>query len=225
MKKKKTPAREEAHFKNHPFKSLKTIKASVHPASETKAPHKTVKREQAEDAENMFLREMSGVRKMDKEPGDSHTPEKKGPLPAAPPAKPDEQQLFLEAMQKIGTVFRKAESETETDEKGRQPSSSRMRQLKRGTIRMREELDLHGMLREEALAKLEHFIAAACSRGEKAVLVITGKGINSPEGPVLHGAVAEWLQGKGRRMVAEFAQAPRDRGGSGAFAVFLKSRA
>jgi DNA-nicking Smr family endonuclease len=222
MKKKKT-LQEDPHFKNHPFKSLKTIKASVHSPSETKT-HKTVKREQAEDAEDLFLREMSGVRKMDKEPGDLHEPEKKEFLRAAPSAKPDEQQIFLQAMQKIGTVLRKAESETEADEKGRQPSSSRMRQLKRGMIRVREELDLHGHVRDEALVKLEHFVAAAYSRGEKAVLVITGKGINSPEGPVLQGAVSEWLRGKGRRMVAEFAPAPRDRGGSGAFVVFLKSR-
>jgi len=54
------------------------------------------------------------------------------------------------------------------------------------------------------------------------VLVITGKGINSPEGPVLQGAVAGWLRQQGKGMVAEFSPAPRDKGGSGAFVVFLK---
>ena len=106
----------------------------------------------------------------------------------------------------------------------RRSAVGRMRQLKRGAIRIREELDLHGEIRDAALVKLEHFIAGAFHRGQKAVLVITGKGINSPEGPVLQGAVAAWLRGKGKGMVAEFAPAPRDLGGSGAFVVFLKVR-
>jgi DNA-nicking Smr family endonuclease len=98
-----------------------------------------------------------------------------------------------------------------------------MKLLKRGTIRISEELDLHGYLKDEALQRLEHFITGALHRGRKAVLVITGKGINSPEGPVLQGAVADWLRDKGRAMVAEFEKAPRDKGGSGAVVVFLRT--
>lgn len=99
-----------------------------------------------------------------------------------------------------------------------------MRQLKRGTIRISQELDLHGFLKDEALVRLEQFVTATCSGGQQAVLVITGKGINSPEGPVLQGAVAEWLRKKGKGLVAEFSPAPRELGGSGAFVVFLKNK-
>ena len=99
-----------------------------------------------------------------------------------------------------------------------------MRQLKRGTIRISGELDLHGFLKDDALRRLEHFIASAYARGLQAVLVITGKGLNSPDGPVLPGAVAAWLREQGKGMVAEFLPAPRDRGGSGAIVVFLKKR-
>lgn len=102
--------------------------------------------------------------------------------------------------------------------------SSRMRQLKKGTLRISGELDLHGFLREDALGKLGHFIAAAYARGQQAVLVITGKGINSAEGPVLRGAVEEWLRTRAKGMVAETHPAPRDKGGSGAFVVFLKKK-
>ena len=45
----------------------------------------------------------------------------------------------------------------------------------------------------------------------------------SAEGPVLQGAVSHWLSERGKGMVAEFAPAPREKGGSGAFVVFLKS--
>ena len=97
-----------------------------------------------------------------------------------------------------------------------------MRLLKRGTIRISRELDLHGFHRDEALQQLRSFIVDAYNQGLKAVLVITGKGVNSPEGPVLQGAVDAWLRKEGCGMVAEFSKAPRERGGKGAFVVFLK---
>jgi hypothetical protein len=71
---------------------------------------------------------------------------------------------------------------------------------------------------DEALSRLEHFIMNASARGHQAVLVITGKGMNSPEGPVLQGAVKEWLRTRGKGSIAEFHPAPRDKGGGGAIA-------
>ena len=96
--------------------------------------------------------------------------------------------------------------------------------MKRGTIRISRELDLHGFLKHEALIRLKQFVDAASSGGHEAVLVITGKGINSPEGPVLQGAVKEWLGKEGKTLVAEFSPAPRALGGSGAFVVFLRKK-
>jgi DNA-nicking Smr family endonuclease len=136
---------------------------------------------------------------------------------------PDEE-LFLEAMGSLGTTALRAE-EPEPEGTGHARSSSnRMRQLKRGTIRIGEELDLHGFLKDEALRRLEHFIMNAYARGQQAVLVITGKGYNSAEGPVLQGAVAAWLREQGKGIVAAFMSAPRGKGGSGAYVVFLKRR-
>jgi DNA-nicking Smr family endonuclease len=134
-------------------------------------------------------------------------------------------QLFLDAMRAPGAAtFREQSFDDDEDGAGRRSPSSRMRQLKKGSIRIGQELDLHGFLKDEALRRLEQFIAAAVVRGLEAVLVITGKGTNSPGGPVLQGAVAQWLRGAGARYAAEFHPAPRDRGGSGAFVVFLKNR-
>lgn len=140
-------------------------------------------------------------------------------------ALPEDRELFLKAMQKIGTTFAgRQPEEEELDAQQRRSPTSRMRQLKRGSIRIGDELDLHGFLKDEALARLERFIASAYQRGLDAVLVVTGKGVNSPEGPVLKGATATWLGGRGKGMVAEFSLAPRDKGGSGAFVVFLKKK-
>lgn len=100
---------------------------------------------------------------------------------------------------------------------------NRLRQLKRGVINVDRQLDLHGLTRDEALAALPRFLHSARSQGEKAVLIITGKGNNSPAEPVLQQAVTGWLREKGKEMVVEFAPAPREMGGSGAFVVFLRA--
>ena len=54
-----------------------------------------------------------------------------------------------------------------------------------------EQLDLHGLRREEAIQKLDFFIQDARYRGLRCVKVITGKGLQSLEGPVLKDAVEE----------------------------------
>jgi DNA-nicking Smr family endonuclease len=223
MKKSKTREQRPADFNNNPFKSLKGLKPAAAPAQGRKSAA-PARAEKSGDDTALFLRSVQGVKSIN--PPSEAQPEavKHNVAEKLRSTDQDEQQLFLKAMQKIGTAFPDARHEPEADEPPRRSASSRMRQLKRGTIRINEELDLHGHSKDEALVKLAHFITAAYSRGQKAVLVITGKGINSPEGPVLQGAAAAWLREHGKGIVAEFSPAPRDLGGSGAFVVFLKSR-
>jgi DNA-nicking Smr family endonuclease len=185
-----------------------------------------VREKTPEDDGELFLRAVDGVKKMQPEDATaSDVVQTESAQPARPAAAQRDERLFLDAMRNIGTAINRGlESEEDDVAVGhRQSPSSRMRQLKRGTIRISEELDLHGYLRDEAIRQLGRFISGAFERGRQAVLVITGKGINSPEGPVLQGAVAEWLRTTGKGMVAEFSPAPRDMGGSGAFVVFLKN--
>lgn len=220
---KKGKEQKPGNFSNNPFKTLKGLKAKPGPLRETAAAS-PVDAETADDA-TVFLRAVSDVQRMDA--SSAKTVKSRQPSlqqrRAAADAEEEERRLFLQAMGKIGPAFRDAMPESEETEQQRS-SSGRMRQLKRGTIRISAELDLHGFLKDEALARLEHFITSEYSRGRQAVLVITGKGINSPDGPVLPGAVADWLRTKGKAMVAEFHPAPRDKGGSGAAVVFLKTK-
>lgn len=211
-------------FQNAPFKALKGITPKV-PSPPPAAP-KAPLREDREDDDDLFLRSMSGTRRIDT--GLEHEPGEQSPVKAGrQPGDGDEKnssELFLHAMGALNTkTFRDEAPEPEDVELSRSPSS-RMRQLKRGTLRIGEELDLHGFLKEEALRRLRQFVASAYARGAQAVLVITGKGINSPEGPVLRGAVDTWLREQGKGMVAEFHPAPREKGGSGAIVVFLRKQ-
>ena len=114
-------------------------------------------------------------------------------------------------------------SETSAEEDELKPlSGNRLKQLKRGVITVDHQLDLHGLTRDEALAALPRFLRSARLKGQIAALVITGKGLNSPGEPVLQQAIAAWLRDTGRELVIEYAPAPREMGGSGAFIVFLR---
>ncbi len=225
MKKRKGDDKAPIDFKNNPFKSLKGF--SPPPSTARKAVPRRKKEETQVDESELFLQAVTGARKIDNK--EAVSTEKVGtqeqtasPVPAASLR---DNELFLAAMQKIGTTFKDVrQQEGEILDPEHRSSSSRLRQLKRGTLSVSRELDLHGFMRDEAVKKLEQFISEAYSRGQQAVLVITGKGLNSPEGPVLQGAVAAWLRDRGKRMVAEFAPAPRDLGGSGAFVVFLRKQ-
>jgi DNA-nicking Smr family endonuclease len=215
-------------FKNNPFHSLKGVAVNPSPRAKT-APLTRIPDEQADDA-GLFARSVRGARPIarDEDEAAQRAPAEAAAIPA-PTDRDDENEggLFLKAMTAIGAATVREKNTDDEDLPGdasHRSASSRLRQLKKGTMRISQELDLHGSLREEALRRLQHFIAGAHARGDQAVLVITGKGINSAEGPVLPGAVDEWLRGPGKKMVAEFAPAPRDKGGSGAFVVFLRSR-
>lgn len=223
MKKRRPPERPRVDFKNTPFKSLKGLAPSTAaPAKRSATPRVSKQIDNDDDEALLFLRAAEGAREFVPAPDERVDRAARQATPKPRVRAPEDSQLFLAAMKNLGTTFQ--ESLPEQEEVKQRSPTGRMRQLKRGTLRVGQTLDLHGFLKDEALARLEQFIAAARSRGLQAVLVITGKGINSPEGPVLQGAVAEWLRNDGKGFVAEFSSAPRELGGSGAFVVFIKKR-
>jgi DNA-nicking Smr family endonuclease len=225
MKKKKPAEQSTSDFKNKPFQALKNLKPAAAPEATREHP-KGEEPKEVEDDSELFLRAVADAQKLRNvnSPSRQRAQQQQSSKTDVASTTQD-QQLFLQAMRQVGTTLIDYRQDTdETENTQRHSSSSRMRQLKRGTIRISQELDLHGLLRDEAISRLEHFIESAFSHGREAVLIITGKGINSPEGPVLRGAAEAWLRGRGKRTVAEFYPAPRDKGGSGAFVVFLKKK-
>ncbi len=226
MSKKRKNEQTHGTFRNSPFHHLKGISPRTLPAAA--APKKATAGQEDDDAD-LFALSMRGARPIVR---DEEETEGAGFQPQEKPQRETREEadtgLFLRAMTTFGTATireRTADDEGTDADGPRRSQSGRMRQLKKGTVRIARELDLHGSLRDEAVRKLQQFIAGAYARGDQAVLVITGKGTNSPDGPVLPGAVSDWLRGPGRSMVAEFLPAPRDRGGSGAIVVFLRRRA
>ena len=219
MNKRKKNEEPSGRFRNKPFDSLKTLKQKSAPTKQAPDSAHSSSADDVDD-EELFLRAVQGTKTV----GASTVRSTKGETPPPPISGVEEGQAFLKAMKSMGTRFKDENPRREDEDRKQQSSAGRMRQLKRGTIRISEELDLHGHRKEEALRRLALFIAGAYRRGRQAVLVITGKGTNSPEGPVLPDAVSQWLAREGNNMVAEFAQAPQKLGGRGAFIVFLRNR-
>ena len=220
-KKGKETSPKEKLFRSTSFGNLKGFQPHAAEGVEKRREPPPAERQENMPDADLFLREMTGVRPLEKEDESFALPKKIAT--AAKRVDEEERRVFLKALDALELDVRFRDELPDDVRPLRPVSTSRMRQLKRGEIRVDLELDLHGLNRDEALQSLHRFIAGAYARGQKAVLVITGKGNNSPGEPVLVSAVAGWLQDKGREMVAEFAPAPREMGGSGAFVVFLRA--
>ncbi len=222
MKKEKKPGHTQKEFASRPFGPLKGVRTERQADEPRKAPAPVAKPElPAGDAE-LFLRAVAGVKRLNPAPAPGKSDK---PAPPKPSRLDDEERaVFLRALENLQLDVTFRDELPEEEGPARPLPVNRLRQVKRGTIRIDFQLDLHGLTKDEALQSLATFIAGAHNRGQKAVLVITGKGNRSPGEPVLQGAVASWLRERGKGMVAEFAPAPREMGGSGAFVVFLKEK-
>lgn len=208
-----------------PFGNLKGVVVSHSEPSQPVLPEEKKTAESADDGLNLFLQSVADVRPFsptDKKPAPAGShPLQKTARKAVEEFQVVEEGAFLEEIGrlKLDTKF----TDSVPDEGELQPlAGNRLRQVKRGIVSVGHQLDLHGLTREEALEALPRFINSAQKKAQKAVLIITGKGNHSPEEPVLHQAVASWLRDAGRSTVLEFAPAPREMGGSGAYVVFLR---
>lgn len=85
------------------------------------------------------------------------------------------------------------------------------------------KLDLHGMRASEAKIAVARFLAKRAVEGDRAVLVVHGKGRHSPRGDaVLRGELGAWLsQGAAARHVLAFASVVDRLGESGSVLVLL----
>lgn len=103
-------------------------------------------------------------------------------------------------------------------------SARTARELEEGRFAVHSHVDLHGMVLEDAMARVDDFIADSQRRGERCVLVVTGKGNNSPgHRGVLRQSIPDWLaRGPSARRVLAFASARPCDGGSGALYVLLR---
>jgi DNA-nicking Smr family endonuclease len=100
------------------------------------------------------------------------------------------------------------------------------RELSRGRGPIDASLDLHGLTQVEAFSALREFLGRAQTRGDRLVIVVTGKGkAFSDEPGVLKRLTPLWLRAPElRNVVLGFEEAQRHHGGTGALYVRLRRR-
>ena len=97
--------------------------------------------------------------------------------------------------------------------------------LHRGDFTIQAHIDLHGQSVAAARETFDRFFRRSIAAGKNAVLVIHGRGLSSPAGPVLKSKVCQWLTSSPwRRWVVAFTSARLCDGGAGATYVLLRQR-
>jgi DNA-nicking Smr family endonuclease len=129
--------------------------------------------------------------------------------------------VFLEAVSDITKICKNDGLDSTPFRRG---AARRMKQLERGQLKPEAVVDLHGLTIDEATSKVHFFLQNAVHQNLRTLLIITGKGLHSGDGPVLKEAVQKLL-GQSVDSVIEWGIAPRRYGGSGALVVFLRGNA
>jgi DNA-nicking Smr family endonuclease len=102
-------------------------------------------------------------------------------------------------------------------------SRQTLRKLRRGFWPVADRLDLHGLNTDEARRLLQNFLHEARQQDLRCVLLIHGKGMNSPDAQgKLRALSRHWLTQHPE--VLAWSEAPLPLGGSGAVLVLLKSQ-
>jgi len=94
-----------------------------------------------------------------------------------------------------------------------------------GEFSIQAHIDLHGFIVSEARIKFDNFLKSSLSSGKRAVLIIHGRGLSSPNHPVLKNHVIKWLNQKTwRKWIIAFSSARLCDGGAGATYVLLRNQ-
>lgn len=105
------------------------------------------------------------------------------------------------------------------------------RKVRRGRIEIDGTIDLHGMTQSEAREALRRYLGARAARGDRTILVITGKGMKTEndyiaamhERGILRTMLPIWLSEPGlSHLVSGWSTAARGHGGEGAWYVRLR---
>lgn len=212
---------------NTPFAALKKIKIkNAAPAAPAPRPTPGKSAPPPLDEADLFSRAMTGVARLPGEAGSGRAVAPKAPpRPAARAV--DEEAEALSALSDL--VSGKVEFEISMSDEYvqgfvRGTDSKIVMQLRAGRYSPEAHLDLHGFTTEEAREALTRFIREAYLSGKRCVLLITGRGVNSPGGlSVLREEVKGWLtRDPLKRVVLAFCTSLSRHGGAGALYALLR---
>lgn len=205
------------------FADLKAVRATLKAQEEArqKAEAERLRREQEARREaELFRRSIGNVAPLP--PSDKALPTSPRPAPIARQHLADEQAALAASLSDEFTVDTLLDTDEALSYARPGVGGDVLRKLRRGHWVIQEQLDLHGMRRDEAREALAEFLRNAVKRGVRCVRIVHGKGLGSVnKEPVLKNKVRSWLVQK--EEVIAFCQARGDEGGAGAVVVLLKA--
>lgn len=169
-----------------------------------------------EDDARAFREAVRGARPLRHPPRASH---RERPPPRARFRRADQEAVLAESLT-LSAAELEVESGDELSFRRAGVQDGVMRKLRRGHYRTEAELDLHGLVVEEAREAVRAFLARAVARHLRCVRIVHGKGLGSgPRGPVLKKAVNLIL--RKTAPVLAFCSARQIDGGTGAIYVLI----
>lgn len=206
------------------FADLKSLRERLEREEQRRLEEERLRREREEQARreaNMFRDAVGDVEPM------PHKgwlePAKPNVAPIARQREADEQAALMESLSDDFDASSLLETDARLSYARPGVGPDVLQKLRKGHWVIQDQLDLHGMRREEARQSVSEFLKKAGQRGRRCVRIIHGKGLGSVnKEPVLKGLVHSWLVQKDE--VLAFVVATAADGGAGALIVLLSGR-
>jgi DNA-nicking Smr family endonuclease len=211
-------------FHHQPFRQLKRRREVPAPATVPPPPPVPLPAPPELGEAALFAREMTGVRPLSAEARQRIAPP---PPTSTPRPVTDEDAEALAELSDLVTgagTFDLANSVEFIEGAASGVDRRLVRRLRAGDFAYQAHLDLHGLTAEAARVAVERFLNRAFQQGQRCVLVIHGRGLNSKDQvPVLKTRLAHWLaRGSFARLVLAFTSARPCDGGAGALYILLR---
>jgi len=130
---------------------------------------------------------------------------------------------ILRRLVEFGHGFEVSHTPEYMEGRGCHVSKEATRRLYNGDFAIQGHIDLHGLNVTAARDAFMTFMERAVTEGKRAVLIVHGRGLSSPVGPVLKRKVFGWLtRSPIRKWVLAFTSARSCDGGAGATYVLLR---
>jgi DNA-nicking Smr family endonuclease len=197
----------------------KAIKAQKAQLEAVKAAKKALLENPPESPENLFLAAVKNARPLNI---DVPFTEKPRPQPIAKQFMRDEKQALKDSLSDDFYPAHELESGEELLYLRTGQSPDVLSKLRRGFWVVQAQIDLHGLISDEAREYVAEFLNLCKKRNIRCVRIVHGKGLGSRNRePVLKHKLRNWLMQKDE--VIAYAQAKPEDGGSGAVIVLLKA--
>jgi DNA-nicking Smr family endonuclease len=211
------------------FADLKSLAKQLKEQADTRAAAEAerTKREKVQAVEaNLFKASIGGVKRLPE--SDRYVPAmpKTSSGTAAPARKltqeEDDAAVLRESLSDLFEVDHYLEEDPALNYLAPGVGSDVMKKLRKGHWPIQDELDLHGLRRDDARDAIGDFLRKSAMRNYRCIRVIHGRGFGSKsQEPVLKSMVHSWLVQKPE--VVAFCQARPSEGGEGALVVLLRA--